>query len=269
MDTAGPLVWLIAVLVALEAWHLFVIRSVGRSLREGFARLPGQESPKVRAQLEALTGHVRNLETVLSNLDARIDAALCSRQPLEGAGAEITGRDGSRPEMTAIGETSEGTSDTARPSTPSESPIAPPDGAQGGASEPLAEGSSRDPGRETPAEFDAHRARALFDALRAGSYSERAGITRHRLNWLGGGESGPSGASRRAFAEVRQVGDFVAFSEDGRRGFLFPNPEAGSGNSDLALVFPELGGMSFSRALEAARPMTVVRTGEGRWVADD
>ena len=113
--------------------------------------------------------------------------------------------------------------------------------------------------------LDAERARALFTDLMRGPPVDTAGITRLRLNWAGYAQDSSPNKPLYRFKIVRQVGDFVAFSSDSKKAFLFPNPEAGELVNAHQFVFPRVTQGNLAEASEALLPLRVEVHDDGSW----
>ena len=113
--------------------------------------------------------------------------------------------------------------------------------------------------------LDAERARALFADLMRSPSADTAGITRLRLNWASPAQGNSPNKPLHRFKIVIQVGDFVAFSSDSKKAFLFPNPEAGEAAADHQFVFPTVTHGNLAEASEALMPLRVEVHDDGSW----
>ena len=113
--------------------------------------------------------------------------------------------------------------------------------------------------------LDAERAGALFADLMRGPPVDTAGITRLRLNWAGPAQGKSPNKPLHRFKIVSQVGDFVAFSSDSKKAFLFPNPEAGEAAVNHQFVFPRMTQGNFAEASEDLMPLRVEVHDDGSW----
>jgi len=113
--------------------------------------------------------------------------------------------------------------------------------------------------------LDAERARALFADLMRSPPADTAGITRLRLNWASPAQGNSPNKPLHRFKIVIQVGDFVAFSSDSKKAFLFPNPEAGEAAADHQFVFPTVTHGNLAEASEALMPLRVEVHDDGSW----
>ena len=63
-------------------------------------------------------------------------------------------------------------------------------------------------------------------------------------------------------------GTFIMFTEDGKAGYVFPNPALAFQGPALHEVFPALTEAEFNGAKQRIEPVPVTRVGERRWKVD-
>ena len=87
------------------------------------------------------------------------------------------------------------------------------------------------------------------------------------------GTSSVSGKLEDGSVYLKQVGHtqgtFVLFTEDGKAGYVFPNPALAFQGPALREVFPALTEAEFNGAKQRIEPVPVIRVGERKWKVGD